>query len=144
MTANIDFSGVEKFLELTALLEQDKEPTAEQWDQLFATPGYAVLIKNEFRKDFFIERFKLAFMPSKKAELDAKLKQEKGFWAQFLPHYARTRKQRKEIERQIRKLKTMSFVQAAVEEARKFLPDFEINLQFFPLVIFTSSISQRN
>ena len=135
LTANVDFSGVEMFLELTALLEKDIEPTQKQWNALFSTPGYAVLIRNEFRsQDFFIERFKLAFMPSKKKELEAKLQEEKGFRAQFLPHYVRARKERRLIEESVKELKNMSFVKVAVEEARKYLPEFE--LKSYPPVSF--------
>ena len=93
MNINIDFSGVEKFLELTALLEKDQEPTQEQWDDMFDTPGYKILILREFNKNFLMERIKLAFMPSKKEALKAKLKEEKGFWAQFLPHFVRAKSQ---------------------------------------------------
>ena len=35
----VDVSGVERFLEITAVLAQDKGPAPEQWDRLFATPG---------------------------------------------------------------------------------------------------------
>ena len=70
----VDLSGVERFLEITAILEQDQEPTAEQWDRLFATPGYAVLLKREFSREFFVQRFSLAFKPSKKADLEAQMK----------------------------------------------------------------------
>ncbi len=74
LSTNIDFSGVEKFLELTAMLEKDQEPSLEQWNELFSTPGYDVLITREFRKEFFIERFKSLFsgstnrLPIKKEE----------------------------------------------------------------------------
>jgi hypothetical protein len=134
---NIDFSGVEKFLELTALLEQDKEPAQEQWDDMFATPGYEILIMREFNKNFFIERMRLAFMPSKKEALEAKMKEEKGFWAQFLPHYVRAKKQRKLIEEQVAMLKALDFMESAVEETQEFLPNLPIE-EYPPLsfVIF--------
>ncbi len=45
------------FLELTALLERDIEPTREQWNALFETPGYAVLIRREFRNQDFLKTF---------------------------------------------------------------------------------------
>lgn len=122
----VDFSGVDKFLGLTAMLEKDREPTEEQWDDLFSTPGYRILILREFNKNFFIERFKLAFMPSKKEELATKLKEEKGFWGQFLPHYVRAKNQRKLIEEQVAKLKSLDYVEAALEEAKKFLPESSI------------------
>lgn len=126
MSVHIDFSGVEKFLKLTALLEKDQEPTEEQWDDLFATPGYKILLLREFRRDFFIERFKLAFMPSKKEALESKMKQEKGFWAQFLRHYVRAKKQRSLIEEQVARLKALDFMKEALEETREFLPDLPI------------------
>jgi hypothetical protein len=134
---HVDFSGVEKFLELTALLEKDREPTQEQWDDLFATPGYKILVLREFNKNFLIERFKLAFMPSKQGERDARLKEEKGFWAKFLPHYIRAKNQRKLIESQIAELKALDFMESALKETRKFLPDVPIE-EYPPLsfVIF--------
>ncbi len=133
-TANIDFSGVERFLELTAMLENDEVPSQEQWNQLFSTPGYDVLITREFRKEFFIERFKLAFMPSKRDALEAKLKEEEGFWAKFLPHYVRAKNQRSLIIEQIEKLKTLNFMKAAMDEVRSFLPD--IPLKEYPPISF--------
>ena len=137
LSTNIDFSGVEKFLELTAMLEKDQEPTQEHWDDLFATPGYKVLILREFNKNFFIERIKLAFMPSKKEAMEAKINEEKGFWAQFLPHFIRAKNQRRLIEQQVAELKSLDFLKAAVDEARQFLPDIPIK-EYPPLsfVIF--------
>ena len=127
LTANIDFSGVEKFLEITALLEKDIEPPSQQWDELFSTPGYEVLIRNEFKtNNFFMERIQLAFKPSKKNELEARLKEEKGWVSQFLKHFVRAKKERAFIEEKVEELKKLSFVEAAVKEARKFLPQFEI------------------
>ena len=127
MNINIDFSGVEKFLELTALLEKDQEPTQEQWDDMFDTPGYKILILREFNKNFLMERIKLAFMPSKKEALKAKLKEEKGFWAQFLPHFVRAKSQRKLVEEQVARFKSVDFIKAAVDEAREFLPDVSLD-----------------
>jgi hypothetical protein len=134
LSANIDFSGVDKFLELTATLENDQEPSQEQWNQLFSTPGYDVLITSEFRKEFFTERFKLAFMPSKREDLEVKMKEEEGFWAQFLPHYVRAKNHRHLIIDQIEKLKTLNFMKAAMDEVRTFLPD--IPLKEYPPISF--------
>jgi hypothetical protein len=128
------FSGVEKFLELTSLLGQDREPNEEQWDNMFATPGYNILILREFNKNFFMERIKLAFMPSKKDELEIKLKEEKGFWAQFLRHFVRAKNERQLIEEEIKKLKSLDYVKAAVAETRKYLP--EIPIEDYPPLSF--------
>ncbi len=120
---SVDLSGLEHFLEVTAILERDREPTAEQWDALFATPGYAVLIEREFRRDFFVENFRLAFMPSRQEELARRLdEQEEGFWAQFLPHYVRARAARDTIQRELEALRELSFVDEAVEKAAALLP----------------------
>ncbi len=127
LETNVDFSGVEIFLELTALLENNIKPTQMQWNALFETPGYAVLIQKEFRtQDFFIERFKLAFMPSKEKELNNRLQEGNDFEAQFLVHYVRAKRDRRLIEEAVRELKKQSFVHTAVEEALKFLPEFEL------------------
>jgi hypothetical protein len=125
--AVIDLSGVDTFLELTALLEQDKEPTPEQWDRLLSTPGYAVLIKREFGRDFFIDRFKLAFMPSKKSNLEAQMKKDTGFWAQFLPHYLHAKEMRKDIERRAAETRTLEFAEEAINRAKAFLPELHTN-----------------
>jgi hypothetical protein len=73
-------------------------------------------------------------MPSEKEALEAKLKEEKGFWAQFLLHFVRAKKQRSLIEEQVAKLKSLDYVKAAVEETRKFLPDLPI--QEYPPLSF--------
>jgi len=118
-----DFSGVKKFLELTAVLEQDGEPTREQWDALFATPGYAVLTESEFQKDFFAERFRLAFMPSRADALKEQMKKDTGFRAQFLPHYLRAKAMRREIERWTAVQRPAELYDEALAKARALLPE---------------------
>ena len=79
-------------------MEKDIEPTPEQWDEMFSTPGYEILILKEFKtRDFFAERIRLAFMPSKKEQLEARLEEEEGWVAQFLPHFVRAKKERQII-----------------------------------------------
>ena len=117
-----DFSGLQRFLELTAILAEDREPAAEQWDALFATPGYAVLTRSEFQKDFFVERFRLAFMPSRAEALKEQLKKDTGFRAQFLPHYLRAKAMRPEIERWMAEVKPAEIYREAAEKAGALLP----------------------
>lgn len=126
MESNIDFSGIEKFLELTAVLEKDEEPPKELWDELFSTPGYRILLINEFKRDFFEERFRLAFMPSREKELNARMEKEKGWVSQFLPHFVRARKERDVIVNAVETLKEMTFIRAAVNKALAWLPEFEV------------------
>jgi len=121
--AVVDVSGVERFLEITALLERDSEPAPAQWDSLFGTPGYTVLLRREFRRDFFIRRFELAFMPSKRADLEEQRRRDTGFYAQFLPHYLRAKSMREEIRRRMEELRTADFSRDALARARAFLPN---------------------
>jgi len=124
--ALVDLSGVERFLEITAILEQDRQPTPEQWDRLFATPGYAVLLAREFSRETFVQRFSLAFMPSKAAELESQMKREAGYQAQFLPHYLKAKVMRREIEQRVAELRTQAFTDEAVAMARTWLPDAHV------------------
>ncbi len=122
-----DFSGLEKFLELTSVLEKDQEPAPEQWDALFATPGYAVLLQEEFKKDFFAERFRLAFMPSRAEALKEQMQKETGFRAQFLPHYLRVKTMRSEIERWAAEQRPAELYTEALQKARSLLPEGAIS-----------------
>jgi hypothetical protein len=117
-----DFSGLRQFLEITAILAAEQEPTAEQWEALFATPGYAVLIEREFQRDFFIERFRLAFMPSQAEALKERMAKETGLLAKILPHYLRVKAMRPEIERWMAGAESADLYREAVEKARALLP----------------------
>jgi Putative zinc dependent peptidase (DUF5700) len=118
-----DFSGLDKFLELTALLEKDQEPAREQWDALFATPGYAVLIQREFYQvEYFAERFRLAFMPSRADALKEQMKKDTGLRAKILPHYLRVKALRGTIERWRAEQRPAELYVEAAKMAGSFLP----------------------
>jgi len=122
-----DFSGLKKFLEITALLAEDKEPAPEQWDALFANAGYAVLLQREFQRDFFVARFRLAFMPSRAEALKEQLKKETGSRVQYLSHFLRAKALRPEIERWMAEARPAELYQEAVEKARALLPEGAID-----------------
>ncbi len=138
-----DFSGVEQFMNISSILEDDREPSPEEWNKLFNTPGYQVLTEGEFKKEFFVEYFKLVFMPSKSDELEKALRQEEGqaFHTKFLQHYVQAKEMRKEIQQQINKLKTQAptIIENASNEASKYLPPMEKE-DFIPIsfVIFAN------
>jgi hypothetical protein len=118
-----DFSGLQKFLEVMTILSTDKEPTSEQWDSLFGTPGYAVLLQREFQRDFFAARFRLAFMPSRAEALKDELKKETGARVRYLAHFLRAKGMRPEIERWMAEARPAELYQEAVEKARALLPE---------------------
>lgn len=138
-----DFSGVEQFMNISSILEDDREPSPEEWNKLFNTPGYQVLTEGEFKKEFFVEYFKLVFMPSKSDELEKALRQEEGqaFHTKFLQHYVQAKEMRKEIQQQTNKLKTQAptIIENASNEASKYLPPMEKE-DFIPIsfVIFAN------
>jgi hypothetical protein len=124
----VDFSGVERFLDLTAILERDEEPPPEAWDRLFGTPGYAVLIQREFQRDFFEEGFRLAFMPSREEDLAKRLEADRaagGLRSRYLPHFVRARSARDTIRWELENLRTLTFVDEAVEKAAVLLPSVD-------------------
>lgn len=125
----LDFSGLEHFLTIAAVLENDQEPSAEQWEKLFVTPGYEVLTESEFSRGFFKERFRIAFMPSMADELDLALKREEElpFHMQFVHHYVRANEKRTELAQFMKELKTNagSVMEKAAREAKNYLPPIE-------------------
>jgi hypothetical protein len=121
--AGADLTGLQKFLELAAVLEKDQEPDPEMWDGLFATPGYAVLLQREFQKDFFRERFRLAFMPSRAADLQDQINKETGLRAKILPHYVRAKAMRSAIERWAAEQRPAELYAQAIEKAKALLPE---------------------
>jgi len=82
----LDFSGIEKFINILSILKNDKEPTENEWNELFSAPGYRALIENEFDKSFFKDNFTLAFMPSK-AEVLRDRTSKNDIVSRFLQHY---------------------------------------------------------
>ena len=136
-SAVADFSGLDRFLELTAVLEKDKEPAKEQWDALFATPGYAVLLRNEFQKDYFVERFRLAFMPSRAEALKEQMKKDTGLRAKILPHYVRVKAVRGAIERWRAEQRPDEVYAEAARKAGSLLPEGAVSgLPDISFVIF--------
>ena len=119
-----DFSGMDIFWEIFDLLQADREPTEELWDRLFATPGYAVLVKSEFTRDFFISRFRLAFKPSLAEELEKEPGQDKHG---FLSHYLTVRKNPGAIKRQQQLLASGDYHHQVMDRCLEWLPLKEVD-----------------
>ncbi len=113
-------------------LKNDKEPTEEEWNALFSTPGYRALMENEFDRDFFKNNFTVAFMPSKAKTLKKKMN-EKGIISQFLQHYVYVKKMYRKIPQLICEIKTKLSVHnfRILEMAGKYLPK-DIMRQYEP------------
>ena len=130
---NFDFSSMDRFWEIVSILEGDQEPTTEQWDSLFETPGYAVLTKSEFKKEFFIRNFRLTFMPSNAEELEEELRNGRN---RFVKHYVRLKNMKEEIKRQQKWLQTTELMKEALNCAQEYLPEKMIKDYPLPPVSF--------
>jgi hypothetical protein len=117
----LNFSGIEEFWKIHSILSADREPSNEQWDKLFATPGYAALEERERRRSMLAEAFRLAYMPSKQEQLDAAIK--KGGWVAYIfPHLQKIPTMRNKLMAFQNKLQSADWLLRAAHRTQKFLP----------------------
>ncbi len=128
---NFDFSGMNQFWKITSILETNREPSNEDWHSLFSTSGYKVLTSGEFTREFFVQNFKLVFMPSLKKELTKTLKSGRNI--HFLEHYIKVRDNKKKIKNQQLTLQRNSYNRSAVSKTMEYLP---FNTSQYPPVAF--------
>ncbi len=133
---NFDFSGMEQFWIITQKIEEGKEPSEQDWTNLFNTPGYMALTKSEFRKEMFREYFCLVFDTGKKDSLEVKLNDPgfSGYRKGILKHYITVKGSRAELESQIELLKNRPVSGPAMPEALEYLP--VKNIKGYPPVAF--------
>lgn len=58
---HVDIDGIARFWTIHDLLARGEEPTAETWDALFATSGYALLEAREGRRRALQQAFRHAY-----------------------------------------------------------------------------------
>jgi hypothetical protein len=117
----LDFSGIDRFWEIYETLVADSEPSVEQWDKLFATPGYAALEERERRRKMVSEAFRLAYMPSKRAQLGETLKQ--GTWVAYvIPHLQKIPFRRADLTAFKTKLQHINLLSGAAKRTQTILP----------------------
>jgi hypothetical protein len=119
-----DFSAIAPFWTVHDSLAADREPTAEEWAALLNTPGYRALTRTEFTNEFFKSMFRLAFMPSKKGELDTALTDQRQ--ARYLRHYLDVSQRREELEPHLEQLQSNPVVDEIIQRAYEFLPSHDV------------------
>ena len=136
--SNFEFSGIEQFWKIVKIFEANMEPNHRDWEKLFSTPGYKILVNGEFTREFFIDNFRLVFKPNARKELEKKL--QRGENLSHLNHYIKIRDNRNLINEQLRKLKTESYSRKAVKNTLEYLPQYSVS-QMPPVsfVIFESN-----
>ncbi len=118
---NFDFSAIPKFWHIVDVLSENREPSESEWNELFNSPGYKVLTREEFSKDFFKKNFSLAFKPALKNELKKKLRTNNRE-SYYLHYYLKVKDNRKQLEYQLNKLKRRSLNKEALDLTLRYLP----------------------
>jgi hypothetical protein len=70
----VSFTGVQLFWTMANKLAGGEEPTAADWDRLFASPGYAALEAHERRRAALTTAFRAAYSPFRRVERDSLLR----------------------------------------------------------------------
>ena len=138
---SFDFSGIEEFWRIVDILKTDREPAEEQWKAMFDTPGYAELVKREFKPDYFKNAMRAVYQPSQESLAEKLIQEDKkkgGFLAWYTPlvieGFRNAGRDRDWIQARIKELKSYPYLKRAAEEALRFLPEKEA--EDYPAVAF--------
>jgi uncharacterized protein YjaZ len=121
MRIKLDLSSFEQFWHIVGILEGSTNPSKDDWNKLFDTPGYKALIASEFNKDFFKQSFIAAFDPEKEETLEKLLE---GKTSRYLKYYSQVRKDKKTYEKNVKLIeeKWKKIHESIYARASAFLP----------------------
>ncbi|MEE9193752.1 MAG: DUF5700 domain-containing putative Zn-dependent protease, partial [Thermodesulfobacteriota bacterium] len=123
----LDFSGIDQLSHIIRILEKNELPDQSEWDLLFKTPGYEALIESEFIPEYFINAFKLTFMPSMQDSISIELQKMRGMKKEYLAHILKLKTEMKAINDQRKYLESSNIFLEATELTKLFLPDHLLN-----------------
>lgn len=138
---DFDASGLAPFWEIHAVLQSDREPSDEQWNRLWSTPGYALLDLKERRRASLTRALRLAYRPALAAEADTMA--GKGWIGFVLPHLRRIGARRDTVTRFVEALSRSSWFPDARQRAQRYLPDGVVNRFPVPAVSLLFFIDAR-
>ena len=121
--SNFEFSGVEYFWNIVDAYQNKGEPSPNEWERLFNSPGYKVLIRSEFTKEFLKTKFEQVckdYINLNNVKISARDRY-------YLTHYKKVLENRQNLQFQINKLKSASYNQQAVNKALNYLPIKQVN-----------------
>jgi uncharacterized protein YjaZ len=122
---NFEFSGVDQFWKIVNTLEVNREPSKSEWNKLFNTPGYKVLLNGEFKRDFFEHNFRLVFKPSENKNLEKAIKSRANL--HHLTHYIKIRDNKAKVKSQFKNLKRKDFNRIAIKRTLEYLPQSKVS-----------------
>ena len=121
LVSGFDFSGVEYFRNISAVLMQDEEPESELWDRFFRNPGYRALFAHEtsYSREKISEFISLVFKPSREAELEAALTAGRSY---SLNHFIQHKKEMETVSNAVKQYRDGKFFNQAVNCVKTLLP----------------------
>jgi hypothetical protein len=129
----IDFTAVDEFWRVQALLAADREPSAAEWQRLLGTPGYRLAWR--VSGDALLEDLRIAFEPSRRTVLDSvtKLGRARGL---RLMHLQRAALLRPQLDAFRDSVVRSALTPRAVAMAARFLPPGATDHGDPPIVAF--------
>jgi hypothetical protein len=115
----LDFEGFRRFGLVASMLEEDREPDASAWDELFAVPGYVALTRGEFKRETMMDRWRAALMPCRRKERDELL--AAGY--RLVAHAVHVREHWAELEAVTERLSRRDLGPQALALAAALLPE---------------------
>ena len=134
-TPAADFSGVHAFWRLVDILQMQGEPTANAWDDLFATPGYAALEAREGRRASIQLAMQAAFAPSNRRLRDSLLAAN-GWTARVIRHLETLPPRRAVLDTFADRMRHDDVVSRAAARAQTLLPAGTVARYGKPAVAF--------
>ncbi len=125
----LDFSGIDQFWKINSILESDKIPGQNDWDKLFHTPGYEALVESEFSKEYFINNYSLAYMPSMQNQIPGELENKSGLRKAYFKHILKVKTEKEAIQNQREYLISSNIFTEATELTKKYLPKTSLSEQ---------------
>jgi len=119
--ASFDFSSIEPFWHIVSVLQQDKEPSDQEWSALFSTPGYKTLIERELPEKWLKRYMTMGIMPSNKEEIQ-KWIEKKYSDVRFVLHFQEVSSRKEEIILFIDEFRNKNDVKKTISMVEKFLP----------------------
>jgi hypothetical protein len=122
-SSRVDWSTMDAFWPIVDTLAADREPGAASWDRLFASEGFAAMLRRERRRETYTQVLRVAFKPSLRDSLP--LVAARSGWHQYhVPLIAAIPQHRAAAERLREEGRGLaSLVDSALALAAEWLPE---------------------
>jgi hypothetical protein len=119
-TAQTTFEAVDQFWSLVDKVKSNQTPTSEDWIKLFNTPGYRLYISENGVDSLSLELFKTNLVKACSNAAKAENRIENNRWLGQLERIIRLKS---ELDKHVRWLKSISYLDSMKVAAYKYLPE---------------------